>query len=181
MSLFNIAVINTCTEAEGPYKRVAIWFQGCLVGCPGCCNPDLIPLSPKRMLSTEQLVNIIVEAKLAHQIEGVTYLGGEPTMQRALPELTARIKALGLGVIAFTGCVYENVADLLEGCDMVIDGPFISSQNSLNRKIIGSDNQRIIHITDRYKKSEGWFYDSASLVEEVNICDYSISYNGSAI
>ena len=32
------------TEAEGPGRRWALWVQGCPLRCPGCCNPELLPL-----------------------------------------------------------------------------------------------------------------------------------------
>ena len=30
-----------CTEAEGPFRRYALWTRGCSLRCPGCCNPGL--------------------------------------------------------------------------------------------------------------------------------------------
>ena len=38
-----IAQVVPCTEAEGPGKRFALWFQGCPLRCPGCCNPEFLP------------------------------------------------------------------------------------------------------------------------------------------
>ena len=35
-----IAQVVPVTEAEGPGKRFAVWFQGCPLRCPGCCNPE---------------------------------------------------------------------------------------------------------------------------------------------
>ena len=35
----SVAQIVRCTEAEGPGKRYALWFQGCPLRCPSCCNP----------------------------------------------------------------------------------------------------------------------------------------------
>ena len=37
------AQIVPCTEAEGPGARFALWFQGCPLRCPGCCNPEMLP------------------------------------------------------------------------------------------------------------------------------------------
>ena len=77
MIKFNVASINTCTETEGPYKRLAIWFQGCNIHCKGCCNPDYQPLAAKNILSLEELVAInlniypIVVFGMAHKDEVV--------------------------------------------------------------------------------------------------------------
>ena len=116
MTKFNVASINTCTEAEGPYKRLCIWFQGCNIRCPGCCNPDYQPFEARHIMSLEELMAVIKEAKTRFEIEGVTYSGGEPTCQQNLSLLTKEIKSLGLGVISFTGRTYEDVPEIFEGC-----------------------------------------------------------------
>lgn len=172
MTKFNVASIINCTEVEGPYKRLCIWFQGCDIHCPECCNASYQPLIPRNLMDIEELIDVIIEAKKRFDIEGVTYSGGEPTLQKGLPELTRRIKELRLGVISFTGHLYEEVKDVLEGCDAVIDGPFISSLLDEERRILGSSNQRIICLTDRYKGViEEWFASFDSKAVEINIGD----------
>lgn len=181
MIKFNIASINQCTEVEGPYKRLCIWFQGCILHCRGCCNPDYQPLVPKNLLTLEELVDIVSDAQKEFGIEGVTYSGGEPTLQQGLPKLTEEIHKLGLGVISFTGRKCENVMDILQGVDAVLDGEFIENKREANRRILGSTNQRIICLTDRYRNCiEGWFKQSEHLMAEVNFGN-KISINGDKI
>lgn len=170
MTKFNVASINQCTEVEGPYKRLCIWFQGCNIHCRECCNPDYQPLVPKNILSLDELVSIITEAKEKFGIEGVTYSGGEPTLQQGLPQLTEAIHNLGLGVISFTGKRYEEVKDILYGCDAVFDGAYESDNKEIKRRILGSANQRIICLTNRYRDCiEDWFLQSEIKSIEVNV------------
>ena len=96
MIKFNIASINRCTETEGPYKRLTIWFQGCNIGCRGCCNLDYQPIIPKHIFVLDELIEIISQAQKEFGIEGVTYSGGEPTLQQNLPALTQKIRGLNL-------------------------------------------------------------------------------------
>ena len=168
MIKFNIASINRCSETEGPYKRLCVWFQGCNIGCRGCCNPDYQPLIPKHIISLNDLIDIIAQASKEFGIEGVTYTGGEPTLQQNLPLLTQKINELGLGVISFTGHQYEDVVKTLQGCDMVLDGSFEYNNPERERKLLGSANQRIILLTDRYKDVIGWFDSSGTKTIEVN-------------
>ena len=170
MIKFNIASINRCTEVEGPYKRLCIWFQGCNIHCKGCCNPDYQPLVPKNLLTLDELVKIIAEAKDEFGIDGVTYSGGEPTLQQNLSHLTEAIHNLGLGVISFTGRLYDEVKDILCCCDAVLDGAYIAEKAENNRRILGSTNQRIICLTDRYKDCiEDWFNQNGNKSVEVNV------------
>lgn len=180
MIKFNVASINLCTEVEGPYKRLTIWFQGCNIHCKGCCNPDYQALVPKRILALDELINIIKDAKEKYGIEGVTYTGGEPTLQQNLPMLTEAIHELGLGVISFTGHSYEEVKSELMGCDMVLDGAYIESQKETERSILGSTNKRIICLTDRYRDDVKWFFNSDEKMVEVNMGE-KIVINGDAI
>lgn len=179
MTKFNVASINYCTEVEGPNKRLTIWFQGCNIHCKGCCNPDYQPLVPKHILLLDNLLQVIKEAKEKFGIEGVTYSGGEPTLQQNLPLLTEGIHGLGLGVISFTGRRYEEVKDVLIGCDVVLDGAYIEKMRETKRKILGSTNQRIICLTERYSDCVSWFSESSQKSIEVNIADFIVA-NGDA-
>ena len=160
MIKFNVSSINCCTEIEGPNKRLTIWFQGCMLHCNGCCNPAYQLLEPRNILSIDEIISIIKESKEKYGIEGVTYSGGEPTLQQNLPILTQKIHELGLGVISFTGRKYEDVSDILVGCDVVLDGPYIEAQRDQERKVLGSTNQRIIILSDRYPDCEDWFFNN---------------------
>ena len=179
MIKFNVASINTCTETEGPYKRLTIWFQGCNIHCKGCCNPDYQAIVPKIILTLNELIAIIHKAKEQFGIEGVTYSGGEPTLQQSLHLLTERIHGLGLGVISFTGRKFEEVKDILGNCDVVLDGAFDESCPETDRKLLGSSNQRIIAITSRYEKVLDWF-NSTDKTIEVNL-NKRIVFNGDHI
>lgn len=164
---FNVADINLCTEAEGPGKRLTVWFQGCALRCEGCCNPAFQEFAPRHIMTLEELTGVIGEAKALYGIEGVTYSGGEPTAQQGLPRLTAAIHGMGLGVISFTGRTYEDVKEALAGCDAVLDGAYVASRPEKKRRLLGSENQRVINLTGRYKDLDGWF--SAGPCKKVEI------------
>lgn len=169
MIKFNVAEINLSTEAEGPYKRLAIWFQGCNLHCEGCCNPDFQPLIPKHLLGLDKLLEIIIDSQKRFGIEGVTYSGGEPTLQQNLPLLTKKIKALGLGVISFTGRQYDEVKDILRGCDVVLDGSYQKDNPEKKRRLLGSENKRIICLTNQYCDCIDEWFCYCNSVHEVNV------------
>lgn len=111
---FNVAAINLCTETEGPFKRLTIWLQGCDIHCKGCGNSVFQPNEPNHLMTLEEVIGLISDSKKEFGIEGVTYTGGEPTLQMHFPELTKTIQNLGLGVISFTGHRYDGVKEQLD-------------------------------------------------------------------
>ena len=180
--MFNVACINTCTTVEGPGRRLAIWFQGCNKKCDGCCNPQFIPLVPKHLLTLSEINQIIYKSKEVNDIEGITYLGGEPTLQKGLPQLSRAAADIGLGVILFTGNpINELDPTYLENVDLVIDGPFIEKQRDRERNLVGSVNQKIICLTDRYENCLDWFLEKRIEKVEVNIDDGLAVFSGDVV
>lgn len=168
----NVAHINVCTEAEGPYKRMAIWFQGCNILCEGCCNPNLQELRAAHIMTVQEVLNIAIMSKQENGIEGVTFLGGEPTLQEGLVHLAKALCMEDLGTILFTGKRYECLDEtLIDAVDLIIDGRFDHLQIDEERNLIGSKNQQMIFITDRYRDSKEWFLSVREKRVEINLKD----------
>jgi len=169
---FNIARINLCTKAEGPYKRMAIWFQGCSIGCPACCNPELQEMKTAHIMSLEEIISIAKKTKQENGIEGITYLGGEPSLQKYLAELSNEFHNEELGVILFTGYKIAQLKDsIVTSADLIIDGQFIESKIDHDRNLIGSTNQKFHHITNRYVDNMNWFLVKRNQQVDVNVTD----------
>ena len=143
------------TSAEGPGLRTAIWFQGCSIRCKGCINPHLF--SSRGGINTP--ITEIVDQAVAAGVEGLTLIGGEPFDQPGAGSvLASAAQERGLGVIAFSGYEYESlrgrdeVTDaFLASVDLLIDGPYQATNPEVHRALVGSTNQRFIHLKDRYK------------------------------
>lgn len=178
---FNVARIITCSEVEGPFKRVAIWFQGCDIGCPGCCNLELQEFTVANIMTFDELLNLIIESKVKYDVEGVTFCGGEPSLQRNLHVLGLRLRELNIGTIMFSGHYVEQLpSELVNSMDMILDGPFIIHKLEKERRLLGSTNQRIIPVTQRYKNQINWFYDKKEMIQEINLAE-EIYLNGDAL
>lgn len=157
-SLLNLGHWIDCTEVEGPGKRFAIWTQGCHIRCAECCNPELLPFVPNRLVEVDTMVQRIEAARKQHGIEGITLLGGEPLIQaRNLALLAGEVRELGLTVMLFTGFVIgperklpEGASDLLAACDVVVDGPYVASRPEPQRNWVGSTNQRFHYLSSAY-------------------------------
>lgn len=174
---FNVAYIKLSTKTEGPYNRCCIWFQGCNIKCKGCCNKDLQTLMPNHIVTLEELINIVKEAKNKFDVEGITLSGGEPSLQSGLVFFNNEIHKLGLGIIMFSGKDKSDLnSELVESVDLLIDGPFIEDNVDNKRVLLGSKNKNLSFISNRYKKDEAYFNNPIS-IEEVTVEDY-IFING---
>jgi anaerobic ribonucleoside-triphosphate reductase activating protein len=158
-----VAQIVPATEAEGPGVRFALWFQGCPLRCPGCCNPEMLPFAGGQTMSVNKVVALIEEAARIHGVEGVTLLGGEPLAHATGAVALARaVRQRGLGVMVFTGYTLEEarrlpdpaVAELLALTDILVDGPYRREQPETRRRWIGSANQQVHFLSDRYRADD---------------------------
>src|SRR6266436_9181323 len=96
----SVAQTVRCTEAEGPGKRFALWFQGCPLRCPGCCNPEMLPFEGGDAMTLDAVVGLLRETAAEHALEGITLLGGEPLAHAADGTALAKAAhALGLNVM----------------------------------------------------------------------------------
>ena len=161
MAYLNLASIRACTESEGPGKRFAIWVQGCERQCPGCCNPDMQELRKNVVVKTDDLIELIKEAMASDEIEGLSFIGGEPMLQAAgLRHVALWAHSVGLTVLVFTGYLYEelmalkndSVNELLKYTDLLVDGPFCKDECDNERDWIGSTNQKLYFLFP-----EHWF------------------------
>jgi anaerobic ribonucleoside-triphosphate reductase activating protein len=183
--VLQVAQIVPSTEAEGPGRRLAIWLQGCPLRCPGCCNPQMLPFEGGTPTRLETLLTKIADAQRQHRIEGVTLLGGEPFAHAvgAAP-LAAKVQRRGLSVMIFTGYLLEDlrrdalseVAALLRNTDILVDGPYLQELPEPERRWIGSSNQRIHFLTERYDESDERWQQRNTL--EIRLRHGELSVNG---
>ena len=185
MGYLNIASVRLCTEAEGPGKRFAIWVQGCKHRCPECCNPKMQEIKANIIVDTVDVIELIKTAKGQFDIEGVSFIGGEPILQSlGLSEVADWCQSAGLSVLVFTGYLYEelksmddiSIKRLLEHTDILIDGPFIQDEYDEERDWVGSKNQKVLLLSDRYE--HGIEFKHKQRTMELLVSDDSICING---
>jgi len=184
MANINFAKILTYSEIEGPGKRFVIWFQGCKLLCKGCSNQEMLPLEKKFFVPTRLIIKKIKESIKLYGIEGLTLLGGEPFLQpEPLKELIEFCYKNNLSVICFTGYIYEKLKDeyenLLKKIDILIDGPFMIKQLDNKRRLIGSKNQRVLKLTNRYEDND--YFEQPYSEIEIQLYKNRISINGDGV
>ena len=86
-------------------------------------------------------------------IDGITLSGGEPFCQSEQCSIIAeKAHEMDLSVWCYTGYLFEELYErqdtLLNHIDVLVDGPFVLNERSLNLEFRGSKNQRIINVPD---------------------------------
>ena len=150
--LIRVAGIVPESIVDGPGIRYTLFVQGCPHGCPGCHNPQTHPFEGGTLYTPQQLLEQVQEDPL---ISGVTLSGGEPLCQaQALLPFAQGLRQLRKNILCYSGYTFEALwqeADpqrlaLLELCDLLIDGPFLQEEKSLELLFRGSRNQRILDV-----------------------------------
>lgn len=154
-----VAMVVPRTEAEGPGARYAVWVQGCPLRCPGCCNPEMLEFAGGEARDPKDMV----EEACAAGVEGVSLLGGEPFAHAdGLAALAEGARARGLSVMIYSGYTLAELRALpgdgprrlLAATDLLVDGRFEAARRSQRRRFIGSDNQELHFLTDRYRPDD---------------------------
>jgi anaerobic ribonucleoside-triphosphate reductase activating protein len=115
-------------------------------------------------------------------IEGVTLLGGEPFAHAAAAAAVARAaRELGLSVMVFSGYTLEELrsrpeaGELIALTDILVDGPYDRERPDTVRRWIGSTNQRIHFLTERYSFDQEWKRKNTL---EIRVLGREITVNG---
>ena len=139
---------------DGPGLRFVVFAQGCNLRCEGCHNPDTWDINGGEDKTVEELIAEMARNPLT---DGVTISGGEPLLQAGeCARLAADARGRGLNVWLYSGYTIEQLMDrsgsepeimeLLELCDVLVDGPFKLDERTLQLKWRGSKNQRLIDV-----------------------------------
>lgn len=147
---------------DGEGIRTVIWTQGCSHKCPGCHNPQTHSFDDGFELDIEEVKK---EIDALEGQDGITFSGGDPLYQvDACLELAKYIKSKKMTIWCYTGFTYEalislsknnpNIKEFLKIIDVLIDGPFLLEQKSLDCVFRGSKNQRIIDTKESLKQNK---------------------------
>ncbi len=101
---------------DGPGLRLVVFLQGCNFRCLYCANPDTLPRTGGKATSPQEIVGMALNQKpFFGKRGGVTFSGGEPTLQAAaLLPLFHSLKQHGIHICLDTnGSIRSKEADEL--------------------------------------------------------------------
>ena len=149
--MLDLSGIVSDSIVDGPGIRTTFFCQGCPHHCEGCHNPETWDFGCGTQVPVEDLVDVVKSNPLCR---GVTFSGGEPFAQAAgFAKLARLLKKEGYEVASYSGYTFEELLEgsedqkkLLASIDILIDGPFVLAERSLELVFRGSRNQRILDV-----------------------------------
>lgn len=149
--MLDLSGIVSDSIVDGPGIRVTVFCQGCPHHCPGCHNPETWEFGCGTPMEEETILEIVRSNPLCR---GVTFSGGEPFAQaEGYAKLAKLLKAHRYEVASYSGYTFEQLLrgtpaqkELLANIDVLIDGPFLMEERSLELSFRGSRNQRILDV-----------------------------------
>lgn len=157
-----VRVANIYKESivDGEGYRMAIFLQGCNHNCKGCQNPQTWDFNG----GTEMEISDIIKDYNMELSDGITLSGGDPFFQAGkLKELFKFTSENNISLWAYTGFTFDeflkyinnedcdkrindDMINMLNYLDVVVDGPFILEQRTLDSGYFGSKNQRLVDV-----------------------------------
>ena len=149
--MLDLAGIAGDSIVDGPGIRTTVFGQGCPHHCPGCHNPETWAFGCGTQVPAEAVVEMVKANPLCR---GVTFSGGEPFAQAGeFAKLGRMLKEGGYEVASYSGYTFEQLLngtpeqrELLETVDVLIDGPYLQAERSLELNFRGSRNQKMLDV-----------------------------------
>ena len=156
--------------ADGEGVRVTLFVSGCTNACKGCFQPETWDFCYGKPYTAETEQEILDALNHPH-IQGLTLLGGEPfefENQKELVKLLRKVKETfpGKDIWSYTGFVYDRdlvpggkrwgevTQEILSYIDVLVDGPFVEEKKNIRLVFRGSENQRVLNLTETIRTGQ---------------------------
>ena len=146
--MINVHSYESMGTFDGPGLRLVVFLQGCPFRCLYCANPDTIDAKGGTPTPPEEILQMAISQKAFFGKKGgITFSGGEPTLQaEALIPLFKDLKANGIHICLDTngGIWNEKVEELLSLTDLVLlDLKEFNPER--HKKLTGCSNAKTLH------------------------------------
>lgn len=157
------AKIDKFEIVNGEDVGISVYTYGCIFHCKNCFNSELWDLD-RGEIWTDDTTDYLISLVKSSNISRVSFLGGEPLLDRNIDELKRVLKRLReefpkIQIWVYSGYTYEqikdrNLNDLLSYIDILVDGRYVDELRDYTLKFRGSSNQRVIDVQNTIKCNE---------------------------
>lgn len=155
---------------DGEGVRCSLYVSGCPFKCPGCYNEAAQSFRYGKPY-TQELEDRIIADLAQPYVAGLSLVGGEPMLSTPvlLPLVRRVVQEFGdeKTIWIWSGYTYEQLieenpdkVELINHCDVLVDGPFIKRLYHHDLAFRGSSNQRIIDLKASRTAGEAVLWES---------------------
>ena len=166
--------IYKADTTNGPGVRVVLWTSGCSHHCKDCHNPQTWSPTHGKPYTKETEVEIL-DALNKSYIQGITLSGGDPLYEGNLTEihdLVVKIRNFlpEKTIWIYSGFTWEELhttytdthldrvmnirKQIVEMCDVFVDGRFEIDKKNIRLTYCGSENQKVINVKETLKQNK---------------------------
>lgn len=161
MSPLRVHSYESMGTFDGPGLRLVVFLQGCNFRCLYCANPDTIGLKEGTLTPPEEIIRkALSEKPFFGKRGGITFSGGEPTLQaEALIPLCRQLHDSGIHICLDTngGIWNKQVEELLSLTDLVLlDVKEFNPQR--HRELTERDNTQTLNTAAWLEENERPFW-----------------------
>lgn len=168
---------------NGDGLRVVLWLSGCSHHCYNCQNPQT--WNPNNGIPFDEDAKQEIFKELSKDyISGITLSGGDPLYQENVSQVLSLIKEIkekfpDKTIWLYSGYTYEQTMwpvitddfnpikdeliskkrEIIQLCDVLVDGEYIDEQRDITLKWRGSANQRVIDVQKSIKNKKIQLYE----------------------
>ena len=160
------AQIRSMDVSDGEGIGTALFVQGCPIHCYNCFNPETWDFNGGKEW-TPEAEDKFIELAGKPYVTRISILGGEPLAEQNLDDVLGLLNKIRVllpkkAVWIYTGYEWESIfngevydsknqkgllrSNIVQMCDVLVDGPFIDDLKDLTLKWRGSSNQRVIDV-----------------------------------
>ncbi len=176
----NYHKIEKSSIANGTGIRVVLWCSGCSLRCKGCQNPETWDINSGKLFD-EKAKEELFEALDKPYIQGITFSGGHPLENENVETVYLLIKEIkekfpNKDIWLYTGYTLNQIfptvitsdldlkrfyrQNIVEMCDVVVDGAYVEKLRDITLKWRGSSNQRVIDVKNTLKENKVVLYNN---------------------
>jgi pyruvate formate lyase activating enzyme len=137
--VLRVGGLTPLSASDYPDRLAAVVFcQGCAWRCTYCHNPGLLSFKSAQLIPWERVLAFL--EKRRGLLDAVVFSGGEPTLQRSLPQAMREVKAMGFLIGLHTAGIaprmLARVLPLLDWVGMDLKADF--AHHDLVTRVAGS-------------------------------------------
>ena len=152
----NYTTIYDADTTNGTGVRVVFWTSGCSHHCKECHNPQTWdPENGEKY--TKEVEDKIISLLDKPYIRGITLSGGDPLYEGNLKDINSLVKRIknelpNKDIWIYSGFTWEEIQsderrrEIVNRCDILVDGRFVIEKKNLKLKWRGSSNQNVIDV-----------------------------------